>query len=169
MSEFSSEFVQSGDRDVRGSLAKTYHTISTASVEDLWQKIVDLADVSWHPLLVKTNVPRGLVVKPGLIYQAVTRFLLPVRIFVEGVRPMEMMSIRILAILGIEERVIYRIESTLDGTRVSYSVALKGWLAPLVWSVLRHYAARVAAQLAQAAEQEKQDGPKPHPREEFPF
>ncbi|OLP19604.1 polyketide cyclase / dehydrase and lipid transport [Leptolyngbya sp. 'hensonii'] len=136
------------------SLARTYGVLSSASVDDLWKKIVDLADVSWHPLLSSTNVPRGLEVKPGLIYQAVTRLSpIPVRIFVELVRPMEVMSVRIIAMPGIEERVTYKVESTVLGTCVSYSVTLNGWLTPLIWSFLQPYAARVASELAQATEQ----------------
>lgn len=136
------------------SLARTYQAISTASVEDLWRKIGDLTDVSWHPLLASTDVPHGLVVKPGLIYRAVTRLSpIPIRIFVERVNPGELLSVRILAIPGVEERVSYRVESTVCGTRVSYSVTLRGWLSPLIWSLTQPYAARVATKLAQAAEQ----------------
>jgi Polyketide cyclase / dehydrase and lipid transport len=137
-------------------LMETYEVLSSASVEDLWRKVVDLADVSWHPLLTKTNVPYGLIPKPGLIYQAVGRlFPISMHIFVERVQPGELLSVRILAIPGVEERVTYRVESTLCGTQVSYSVTLKGWLSPLVWSVIRPYAARVAQDLAHAAEQER--------------
>lgn len=136
-------------------LVQTYQAISTASVDILWQKVVDLADVSWHPLIARTNVPSGLIPKPGLIYRAVTRlFPIPIQIFVERVLPRELLSIRILALPGVEERVTYRIESTLCGTQVSYSVTLRGWLSPFVWSIIRPYAARVAKELAQAAEQE---------------
>lgn len=136
-------------------LASTYQAISSASVDLIWKKIADLTDVSWHPLIARTNVPYGLVAKPGLMYQAVSR-LLPLRmqIFVERVRPGELLSVRILAIPGVEERVTYRIESSLCGTRISYSVMLRGWLSPLVWSLTRGYAARVANQLAVAAEAE---------------
>jgi len=132
----------------------TYQAISSASVDDLWQKVVNLADVSWHPLLASTNAPNGLIPKPGLIYRAVTR-LIPFRIsiFVERVQPGELLMVRILAIPGVEERVTYRVESTLCGTRVSYSVTLRGWLSPLAWSVIQPFAARVAADLAHAAEQ----------------
>lgn len=138
----------------RCSLARTYQTISSASVDDLWKKVINLADVSWHPLLASTNVPYGLVAKPGLIYRAVTRLIpIPIQIFVEHVCPQELMSVRVLAIPGIEERVTYRIESTVCGTCVSYSVTLQGWLSPLIWSILRPYAARVASELAHAAEQ----------------
>jgi hypothetical protein len=137
-------------------LVETYEVLSSASVEDLWRKVVDLADVSWHPLLTKTNVPYGLIPKPGLIYQAVSRlFPISMHIFVERVQPGELLSVRIMAIPGVEERVTYRVESTLCGTQVSYSVTLKGWLSPLVWSVIRPYAARVAQDLAHAAEQER--------------
>lgn len=136
-------------------LVRSYEAISSASVDLIWQKIVNLTDVSWHPLLAKTNVPYGLVPKPGLIYQAVGRLLpFPVRIFVERVRPGELMSVRILAMPGVEERVTYRIESTVCGTCISYSVMLQGWLSPLVWSFIHKYAAQVAQQLATAAEAE---------------
>jgi hypothetical protein len=145
----------SGFRPLMG----TYQAISSASVDDLWQKVVNLADVSWHPLLASTNAPNGLIPKPGLIYRAVTR-LIPLRIsiFVERVQPRELLTVRILAIPGVEERVTYRVESTLCGTRVSYSVTLRGWLSPLVWSVIQPFAARVAADLAHAAEQAQETG-----------
>ncbi len=134
-------------------LARSYQAVSSAPVDDLWRKVVNLADVSWHPLISSTNVPNGLIPKPGLIYQAVTRLSpIPIRIFVERVRPMELLSIRILALPGVEERVIYRIESTVCGTRVTYSVKLRGWLSPLIWSVVRGYAAKVPAKLVLAAE-----------------
>jgi hypothetical protein len=136
------------------SLAGTYQVLSSASVDELWGKVVDLADVSWHPLLAKTNVPYGLIPKPGLIYQAVSRlFPIPIKIFVERVLPREMLSVRILALPGLEEHVTYRIESTVCGTYVSYSVTLRGWLSPLVWSIIRPHAAKVASELAHAAEQ----------------
>jgi len=135
------------------SLARTYHQISSASVDELWQKVVDLEDVSWHPVLARTNVPYGLVPKPGLMFQAVTRLgPIPIRIFVECVSPRELLSVRVLAIPGVEERVTYRVESAVCGTCVSYSVTLRGWLSPLIWSVSRFSAARVAAALAAAAE-----------------
>lgn len=37
---------------------------------------------------------------------------------------------------------------------MSYSVTLQGWLSPLIWSIIRPYAARVVTALAEAAEQE---------------
>ena len=138
------------------SLARTYQALSSASVDVLWQKVTDLADVSWHPLLASTNVPKGLVAKPGLIYQAVTRSLpipIPIRIFVEQVQPKQLLSVRILTLPGLEERVTYKVESTVCGTEISYSVTLRGWLSPLIWSLIRPSAARVATQLAHAAEQ----------------
>ncbi|NJR51895.1 MAG: SRPBCC family protein [Leptolyngbyaceae cyanobacterium CSU_1_3] len=147
------KFLRRKRRRVQHTLARTYQTISTASVDALWQKIIDLADVSWHPLLASTNVPRGLVAKPGLIYEAVTRLgPLPIRIFVERVDHRELLSIRILALPGIEERVTYEIKSTVCGTCIAYSVTLQGWLSPLIWSLIRPYSARVASDLAQAAE-----------------
>ncbi|NER51087.1 MAG: SRPBCC family protein [Symploca sp. SIO1A3] len=135
------------------SLFKTYRVMSNAPVEVLWQKLINLADVSWHPLLSSTNAPRGLIAKPGLIYQVVTRLIpIPVRVFVERVLPGELLSVRMLAIPGVENRVTYQVESTLCGTYVSCSVTLRGWLSPLLWWFIRPYAARVASELAQAAE-----------------
>ena len=149
-----SKFIHCKGRWFRCSLVRTYQEISSATVDELWQKVVDLADVSWHPLLASTNVPYGLVPKPGLIFQAVTRLgPIPIRIFVECVSPRELLSVRVLAIPGVEERVTYRVESAVCGTCVSYSVTLSGWLSPLIWSLIRPHAARVAAALAQAAEQ----------------
>lgn len=135
------------------SLFKTYRVISTAPVDLLWQKLVNIADVSWHPLFSKTNVPQGLIAKPGLIYQVVTRLTpIPVRIFVENVRPGELLSIRVLAIPGMEQRITYQVESTLCGTYISYSVTLRGWLSPFIWWLIRPYSARVASELAHAVE-----------------
>lgn len=151
---FSSRFLQRKKRWFRCSLARTYQAISSASVDELWKTIADLADVSWHPILASTNVPRGLVVKPGLIYQAVTRLIpIPIQIFVERVSPKELLSIRILVMPGLEEQVTYQVKSTVCGACVSYSITLRGWLSPLVWSLLRPFAERVAASLAQAAEE----------------
>ncbi len=138
----------------RYSLARTYQALSSASVDDLWHKVVDLTDVSWHPIIASTNVPNGLVAKPGLIYQAVTRMIpIPVQIFVERVRPGELLSVRILVLPGLEEQVTYQVKSTVCGACVSYSVTLRGLLSPLFWSFLRPYAARVASDLVQAVEQ----------------
>jgi hypothetical protein len=151
---FSSQLIRRKRRWFQCSLARTYQTLSSASVDDLWKKLVDLADVSWHPLLESTNVPSGLVVKPGLIYQAVTRMIpIPIQIFVERVRPGELLSVRILVMPGLEEQVTYQIKSTVCGAYVSYSVTLRGWLSPLFWSLIRPYAARVASELVQATEQ----------------
>ena len=139
---------------VQHTLVRTYQAVSSASVDILWQKIVNLADVSWHPLLSSTNAPKGLIAKPGLIYQAFTHlFPIPIRIFVERVSPGELLSFRIFPVPGLEERVTYHIESTVCGAIISYSVTLRGWLSPLAWSLIRPYAARVASALAKAAEQ----------------
>lgn len=136
------------------SLFRTYRALSTAPVDVLWQKIINLADVSWHPLLSSTNAPTGLIAKPGIIYQVVTRLIpIPVRIFVERVRPGELLSVRVLAIPGVEKRITYQVESTVCGTYVSYSVTLRGWLSPLIWWWIRPYTARVALELAHAAEE----------------
>lgn len=136
------------------SLARNYRAISSASVDDLWQKIIDLADVSWHPILGSTNVPNGLVAKPGLIYQAFTRRVpIPIQIFVERVRPGELLSVRVLVMPGLEEQITYQVESTVCGACVSYSVTLRGWLSPIFWSFIHPHAARVASSLVQAVEQ----------------
>lgn len=141
-------------RRIRYSLVKKYRVISSASVDDLWQTIANLADVSWHPLLWRTSLPQGLIAKPGLFYRAVTRlFPIPVRIFVERVRPGELLSLRVLGAWGIEEQATYQVEPSQEGNYVSYRVTLRGWLSPLIWSLIRPHAARVAACLAQAAEQ----------------
>lgn len=137
----------------RFSLARTYGAVSSASVDVLWEKLINLADVSWHPLLASTNAPRGLMPKPGLIYQVVTRLIpIPIRVFVEHVCPRELLSLRVLAIPGLEKRITYKVESTVCGTYVSYSVTLRGWLSPLFWWMIKPYTIRVAAELAQAAE-----------------
>lgn len=135
------------------SLYRTYRAVSAAPVDVLWQKLIDLADVSWHPLFSRTNVPLGLIAKPGLIYQVVTRLTpIPIRLFVENVRPGQLLSLRVLAIPGIEQKITYQVESTLCGTYISYSVTLRGWLSPLIWWLIKPYSARVAAELAHAAE-----------------
>jgi hypothetical protein len=150
----SSRFIYQKRRWFQCSLARTYQALSSASVDDLWRKIADLADVSWHPILASTNVPRGLVVKPGLIYQGFTRLIpIPIQIFVEGVQPGEMLSVRVLVMPGLEEQVTYQVKSTVCGACVSYSVTVRGWLSPLFWSLIRPFAARVASDLAQATEQ----------------
>ncbi len=138
---------------VQQRLEKSYLAVSTASVDTLWQTMMNLADVSWHPLLSSTNAPHGLRPKPGLIYQAFTRLLpLPVNIFVERVQPRELISIRVFPVPGLEERVTYHFKSTLAGTQIAYSITLRGWLSPLAWSLMRPYAAKVASALAEAAE-----------------
>lgn len=140
---------------VKRTLERTYQVVSTASVETLWQTVTNLAEMaSWHPLITSTNAPNGLMAKPGLIYRVFTRWLpVPVKIFVERVLPGELLSVRIFPVPGLEERVTYRIESTVCGTQVSYSVTLHGWLSPFAWSLLKPYAAQVAAALAAAAEE----------------
>ena len=137
------------------SLEKHYQVSSTASIDVLWQKINDLAGLaSWHPLITATNAPNGQQAKPGLIYRVFAHWVpVPIKIFVENVLPGEYISVRVFPVPGLEERAIYRLESALCGTRISYSIELKGWLSPVAWSFLRPYAARVAAALAQAAEQ----------------
>jgi hypothetical protein len=151
---FLSKFISYRKHWFQQSLANTYQALSSASVDELWTKLVDLADVSWHPILASTNVPRGLVVKPGLIYQGFTRLIpIPIHIFVERVRPGELLSVRVLVLPGLEEQVTYQVRSTLCGTCISYSVTVRGWLSPLFWSLMRPFAARVATELAQATEE----------------
>ncbi|WP_353930109.1 SRPBCC family protein [Okeanomitos corallinicola TIOX110] len=154
MQSWLSKLIYRKRRRLCASLVRTYREISFASVDELWLKVVDLTDVSWNPLFKSTNVPLGLVPKPGLIFQAVTRFWpIPIHIFVERVNPKQMLSIRVLAIPGIEERITYQVESTVCGSYLSYSVNLRGWLSPLVWSFLRPYADQVARSLVEAVEQ----------------
>ncbi|HEY9889588.1 MAG TPA: hypothetical protein V6D02_14380 [Candidatus Obscuribacterales bacterium] len=143
-----------GKREAPCPFYKTYQVLSSASVETLWQTLINLADMSsWHPLINSTNVPQGLVAKPGLIYRVIPRWLpIPIRIFVERVAPHEMMSVRLFPMPGLEERVIYQLRSTMVGTQISYSITLRGWLSPLAWSVVKPYAAQVAAAIAKAAE-----------------
>lgn len=151
---FTSRSFRHKRRRVQCSLARTYQALSSASVDELWKKIINVADVSWHPILASTNVPEGLVAKPGLIYEAVTRLIpIPIQIFVERVRPGELLSVRVLVMPGLEEQVTYQVKSTVCGACVSYSVTLRGWLSPLFWSLMRPFAARVASELALAAEQ----------------
>jgi hypothetical protein len=153
MRNWLSQLIHHKHRRFCASLVRTYREISSASVDEMWLKVVDLTDVSWHPLLKSTNVPYGLVPKPGLIYQAVTRFWpIPIRIFVERVKPNEMFSIRVITIPGLEERVTYQIESTVFGTCLFYSVTLRGWLSPLIWSFCRPYVDRVARSLVESLE-----------------
>lgn len=134
---------------------KTYEALSTAPIETLWQTLTNLADMStWHPLIDSTNAPRGLTAKPGLIYRVIPRWLpIPVQIFVERVSPHELISIRLFPVPGLEERVVYRLESTVWGTQISYSVCLRGWLSPVAWSVLKPFASKVAEAIAKAAEE----------------
>lgn len=142
-----------GKLSCRFSLYRTYRAVSNAPVNVLWQKLVNIADVSWHPLFDRTNVPLGLIAKPGLIYQVVTRLTpIPIQMFVEKVLPGELLSIRVLAIPGMEQRITYKVESTVCGSCISYSVTLRGWLSPFIWWLIRPYSAQVAAQLADAAE-----------------
>ena len=95
----------------------------------------------------------GLLAKPGLIYQAVTRLTpIPIRLFVENVRPGELLSLRVLTIPGMEQKITYQIESAVCGSYISYSVTLRGWLSPFIWWWIKPYSDRVASDLAQAAE-----------------
>jgi hypothetical protein len=110
--------------------------------------------MSWHPLIDHASVPQGQTAKPGLIYRVMPRcFPIPIRIFVERVSYQEVLSIRVFSVPGVEEQVIYRLESTVLGTQVSYSVMVRGWLSPLAWSVLKPYGARIAEAIAKAAEE----------------
>jgi len=155
---FSFKFIAKKERICcQFSLYKTYRVLSNAPVDVLWEKLINLGDVSWNPLLDHTNAPQGLQAKPGLIYQAVTRLMpIPIRVFVEKVNPGEFLSLRVLAIPGLENRVTYQVESTLIGTYVSCSITLRGWLSPFLWWMIRPYASRVVRELAQSAESAQQ-------------
>ena len=133
-------------------LYKTYRVVSSVPVDDIWRKLTNLADMSWHPLFSKTNLPQGLIPKPGLIFKVVTNLMpIPIRAFVENVRPRELLSIRLLAIPGIEQRITYQIESTLCGSYIAYSITIRGWLTPFVWWLIKPYSMRVADELVNAA------------------
>jgi hypothetical protein len=135
------------------SLYKTYRVVSKAPADVLWCKLVNLADVSCHPLFAKTNLPLGLIAKPGLIYKAVTRLTpIPIRLFVENVRPGQLLSLRVLTFPGMEQKITYQMESTLCGTYISYSVTLRGWLSPFIWWLIKPYSDRVVMELSNAAE-----------------
>lgn len=133
----------------------SYWAASSASADMLWQMVTNLADLSsWHPLITSTNAPRGQCAKPGLIYRAVMPYLpVSTQIFVERVLPGELLSIRLFPLPGLQERVTYRIVSTLRGTCVLYSITLSGWLSPLAWPMVKPHATQVAAALVEAAEQ----------------
>lgn len=75
----------------------------------------------------------------------------PIRAFVESVRPRELLSIRLLAIPGIEQRITYQIESTLCGSYIAYSITLRGWLSPFIWWLIKPYSIKVANELVNAA------------------
>jgi hypothetical protein len=92
-------------------LYKTYQALSTAPVETLWQTLINLADMAtWHPLINSTNAPRGLTVKPGLIYRVIPRWLpIPIHIFVERVSPLVSLVFRHL-----DGRSIKRYAAMLD-------------------------------------------------------
>ena len=127
-----------------------------ASADTLWHMVNDLADLDmWHPLVTGTNAPRGQQPKPGLIYRAMTRYLpISTQVFVERVLPGELVSMRLFPLPGLQERVTYRIVSTLCGTCVLYSITLSGWLSPFAWPVMKPQMIKVASALVEAAEME---------------
>ena len=145
-------FINGGKILSQCSLYKTYRVVSSVPVDVVWNKLTNLADMSWHPLFSKTNLPQGLIPKPGLIFKVVTHFIpIPIRVFVENVRPRKLLSIRLLAIPGIEQRITYQIESTLCGSYIAYSITLRGWLTPFIWWLIKPYSMRVADELVNAA------------------
>ena len=154
VSEQRAQGVWNGSWETR-ACESSYWAESTASAETLWKMVTDLADLStWHPLITSTNAPRGQRAKPGLIYRAVMPYLpISTQIFVERVLPGELLSIRLFPLPGLQERVTYRIVSTLCGTCVLYSITLSGWLSPLAWPMVKPHATKVAAALVEAAEQ----------------
>lgn len=148
-------------RENRSACESNYWAASTAPAETLWQLVTNLADLNtWHPLITSTNAPRGQRATPGLIYRAVMPYLpISTQIFVERVLPGELLSIRLFPLPGLQERVTYRIVSTLCGTCVLYSITLSGWLSPLAWPVVKPHATKVAAALVAAAEQHMSGAP----------
>lgn len=148
-------------RENRSACESNYWAASTAPAETLWQLVTNLADLNtWHPLITSTNAPRGQRATPGLIYRAVMPYLpISTQIFVERVLPGELLSIRLFPLPGLQERVTYRIVSTLCGTCVLYSITLSGWLSPLAWPVIKPHATKVAAALVAAAEQHMSGAP----------
>lgn len=145
-------------RRLRWTLVKTYRAMSAAPIDTIWGKINNLTDVSWNPMLSSSEAPRGLQAKPGLIYQAMSHWSpIPSRLFIETVKPNQFLSVRIFALPGLEERITYHISdggtnANETGTLISYSIMLRGWLAPIIWPFLHVPAQRVAKQLAHAAE-----------------
>ncbi|PZO17875.1 MAG: hypothetical protein DCF25_10530 [Leptolyngbya foveolarum] len=136
---------------------RNYWTASTAPAEIIWQMVTDLASLAtWHPLISSTNAPYGQTATPGLIYRVCSRYFpLSTQVFVERVQPGELLSIRLFPFPGLQERVTYRIVSTIcGGTCVLYSITLSGWLSPIAWAMMKPHAVKVAAALVQAAEQE---------------
>ncbi|MEM6449501.1 MAG: SRPBCC family protein [Cyanobacteria bacterium P01_D01_bin.105] len=127
-----------------------------ASADTLWKIVNNLADLEqWHPLVTGTNAPRGQQAKPGLIYRTMSRYLpLSTQVFVERVLPGELLSMRLFPLPGLQERVTYRIISTLCGTCVLYSITLSGWLSPFAWPVVKPQVIKVATALVEAAELE---------------
>jgi len=63
--------------------------------------VVDLADVSWHPLLASKCSLR--ISAETEIFEAVTRLVIQIRIFVERVQTEELLSMVLAAIPGVEE------------------------------------------------------------------
>ena len=127
-----------------------------ASADTLWQMVNNLADLAtWHPIVTGTNAPKGQQAKPGLIYRTMSRYLpVSTQVFVERVLPGELVSMRLFPLPGLQERVTYRIVSTLCGTCVLYSITLSGWLSPLAWPVVKPQVTKVATALVEAAEME---------------
>jgi len=127
-----------------------------ASADTLWQIVNNLADLeTWHPQVTGTNAPRGQQAKPGLIYRTMSRYLpVSTQVFVERVLPGELVSMRLFPLPGLQERVTYRIVSTLCGTCVLYSITLSGWLSPFAWPVVKPQVTKVATALVEAAEME---------------
>ena len=132
-----------------------YWVSSSAPADVLWQTVDNLSDLAlWHPMIASTNAPRGQSAKPGLIYRVFSRYLpVSTQIFVENVRPGELLSVRVFPLPGLQERATYRIVSTLCGTCVLYSITLSGWLTPIVWPFVKPQVTQVATSLVQAAEE----------------
>ena len=71
MRSWLSKFIHRKRRRFCASLVRTYREISPVSADELWQKLVDLGDVSWHPLFKSTCVHSGF----GLGFERLVLFV----------------------------------------------------------------------------------------------
>lgn len=87
---------------------------------------------------MKTNVSLGLIAQLGLIYQIKTCLVsILIHLFVDNVSPRELLTLRVLAILGlpipgIKHKITCYVKYTLGRFYISYAVTLYGQLPPLI-------------------------------------